>query len=131
MEKNSHVEDMLNVAIEKIKSIADSKTVVGELIELDGIKVVPVIKINIGLVAGGGEYSATDKMAKKAKTYPFAGGTGTGINIQPIGFLYISDDLVKYIKLDTTGPLEKFIDILPKVSQAFSKRKKENRNENK
>ena len=131
MEHNSHVEDMLNVAIEKIKNIADTKTVVGEPIEVDGAKVVPVIKITVGLVAGGGEYSATDKMAKKAKTYPFAGGTGTGINVQPIGFLYFSNDLVKYIKLDSISPLDKFIDVLPKLSESISNAIKEKKNENK
>lgn len=120
MEKNSHVEDMLSAAIEKIKNIADTKTVIGEPVEIDGAKVIPVIKISVGLVAGGGEYSANSKLAKKAKAYPFAGGTGTGISVQPIGFLYISSDLVKYIKLDSETVLEKFVDVLPKVSQSLA-----------
>lgn len=38
-----------------------------------------------------------------------------GVNISPVGFLVIKEGNVRLITVDTTGPLDKLVDIVPDV----------------
>ena len=115
----NRIEDFIDVALEKVKKTVDSSTVVGQPITIDGKIVVPITKVTLGIVAGGGEYSSTDKQVKKIGSYPIAGGTGTGINIQPIGFLCLQNDKFQFLKVDALKPVEKIFETLPKLTEAI------------
>ena len=82
------IESIMATTMESIRDMVDVNTVVGEAIAApDGSTVIPVSRVAFGFVAGGGEY----KCAKQAAEAPsFAGGTGAGVSVQPVGFIVVS-----------------------------------------
>ena len=124
----NRIESLMAAALEKIKQTVQSNTIVGDVLEIDGKILLPITKVTMGIVAGGGEYTATDKQLKQTKKYPFAGGTGSGISIEPIGFICVENGKVHLIKIDALSPLEKLVENLPKLAEAIAngiKEKKE------
>ena len=97
MENKQPMSEVIKETIDKIKSIADTKTVIGDPISLvDGITIIPVSKVSVGAGIGGGEYG-TKKNKKKENnevttTDNFGGGGGTGITVTPVAFLVITSD---------------------------------------
>lgn len=125
---NNKIEDIMNSAVERIKNIIDTSTVVGEQIKTPTGFVLPLTKVSIGFVAGGGEYSSDEKQIKATNNYPFAGGTGSGVCVQPMGFLCVENGKISLIKMDDKSPLEKIIDTVPEVTMAITNAIKENKN---
>ena len=69
-ENNDKIENLMKQAITKIKDIIDTNTVIGNPINcLDGNMIIPITKVTIGFVVGGGEYSQNipPKNAKKER----------------------------------------------------------------
>ena len=124
------IEQLMQTALQKIKESINSNTIIGDPVTVNGKTIVPITKATFGLCAGGGEYSGTDKQVKQTKEFPFAGGTGAGVNVQPIGFLCTENGKTKFIKVDALSPLEKLVENLPKIAEAVSSAIKENKNEN-
>ncbi len=127
--KPNKIEEIMVSAVEKIKSVVDTNTVIGEAIKTDKGFILPLTKVSIGFVAGGGEYSSDEKQIKTTNAYPFAGGTGSGVSVQPIGFLCVEDGKIHLIKVDGKSPLEKVMETLPKITDAITSAIKESKNE--
>lgn len=70
--------------------------------------IIPVSKITLGVLAGGGEYG---EMEKKNNDENLAGGLGTCASLNPIGFLVITDCEIKFIKTSCDSVPDKFLDI--------------------
>lgn len=82
------MKQLIEEAIRSIQSVADVNTVIGEPVALaNGVTIVPFSKVSVGLATGG-----TDRMPKTASQPLFAGGSGTGISVTPLGFLVVSAD---------------------------------------
>ena len=111
----SQIDSIIDSAIEKIKSISDINAVVGEAIIIDDVTMLPISKLSVGFVAGGGEYGARKDEIKKTKAYPFSGGSGGGVSVQPVGFLVVRGKDVKFIRVDGNSPYSKLIETLPKI----------------
>lgn len=122
MEKENKIEEILKTSIEKIKNMISTNTIVGEPIVFNGITFMPITKLTMGFVSGGAEYNM-EKQNKQG--YPYAGGAATGVNVTPIGFVCINKDKVNFIKIDNTEPLEKLIDVLPKIADSLTKMSKD------
>lgn len=119
------VDKILDIAISKLKTIADVDTVVGKPIETpDGKFVLPVSKVSIGFVAGGGEYSEVTLAGQKKndKDFPFAGGSGAGVCISPIAFLSVSSNETKIFLIDNKSPVEKIAELVPDVVKGLVNR---------
>ena len=108
---DTKVEDLLTSATSKLKGMVDANVVVGDAIESENVKIIPLSKVSVGFVAGGGEY---DKQ-KQDEDFPFAGGSGAGYSVQPVGYLVICDKEVSFTKIIPEGPLEKAFDVLPLI----------------
>lgn len=109
---NNQINDIMEKAIEKIKSFLDTSTVVGVPFELkDGELLVPLTKVSVGFVAGGGEYGEN----KKNEKIPMAGGTGGGVCVQPIGFLSVKNGVCKLIRIDEKSKYDKLMDSIPDI----------------
>ncbi len=105
------IEQIMSVAMDKIKVLADVNTVVGTpFTVLDGTTLIPLSKVTMGFLAGGGE----TKIEKKAEP-PLAGGSGGGISINPIGFLVKQGDDIRIVNIDDASPFGKLFDLLPKI----------------
>ena len=151
MENKQPMSEVIKETIDKIKNIADTKTVIGDPITLvDGMTIIPVSKVSVGAGIGGGEYGAKKNKKKEnsevTTTDNFGGGGGTGITVTPVAFLIItSDGEAKILNIgENTGyigstimgtvngidaALAKAPEIIDKVKFLFKKKDKNDENE--
>ncbi len=112
------INNMLDVAMSKIKDIANSETVIGDPIVMpNGVTAIPVCKVSFGFASGGSDLTKRENA--------FGGGTGGGLNVTPIAFLVTTKDSVKLMQLDTIGTTADNIvravpDVIDKVSSLVS-----------
>ena len=50
-----------------------------------------------------------------AENYPFAGGSGAGVSVQPVGFLVVAEDSVKVLPAQSNSALERVVELLPQL----------------
>lgn len=104
------IQGLMETSMQSIRDMVDVNTVLGDaIIAKDGSTVVPVSKVSFGFVAGGGEYGA--KELKEG--YPFAGGAGAGVSLQPVGFLVCGDENVRMLPAQTKSPVDRLIELMP------------------
>ena len=80
-------------------------------------------KVSFGFAAGGSqfkgetinEYKRIDKDEQIQYTLPFGGGSGAGININPVAFLIVDDNCVKLMPINHSGALDKIVDFIPDI----------------
>lgn len=118
------IEGLMDVTLEKIKSMVDSNTIIGNPINMaDGTMILPVSKVTFGFASGGSDFPT--KTSKEL----FGGGSGAGVSISPIAFLVVHEGNVRLLQLsDTSNSLDRAIGMMPemvdKVSDLFSKKEK-------
>lgn len=78
------IEGLMDVTLEKIKSMVDSNTIIGNPINMpDGTLILPVSKVSFGFASGGSDFPS------KTSKQLFGGGGGAGVSISPIAFLVV------------------------------------------
>ena len=116
------IENLMSETLSKMKSMIDITTIVGTPITLENNTVIiPISKAAIGLVVGGGDIDNKTRGA-----YPFAGGTGAGINLTPSGFLVFSNDKWEFC---STGSSTNYAEILGLAGNILKSLKGENNND--
>lgn len=91
MSKN--LPNMLDSTIAKIREMVNANSVVGEPISTaDGVTIIPISKISIGLGGGGSDF--VSKNANHQEN-PFGGGVGAGVKVTPVAFLIVKDGNVR------------------------------------
>lgn len=126
------IEEVMQSAFNSVRSLIDVDVVVGKTIYANGLMILPLTKVTMGFVSGGGEYYSELKEIKKETEYPFSGGSGAGLSISPIGFLVIDGKSVDLIKMNEKSAFEKLIEAVPELVKFVSKNlKKNNKNEKK
>jgi len=130
MEKHP-IENIMGTTMENIRDMVDVNTVIGEPITTqDGSTVIPVSRVSFGFVAGGGEYQcpAMAKNTDVCQRMPFAGGTGAGVTIQPMGFLVTNENSVRLLPAQAYAPADRIIELAPQLMcelRSFLKNKNE------
>ena len=105
--------DLMQTTLENIKDMVDVNTVIGEPIPTGGgATIIPVSKVTFGFVAGGGEY---DKNQLPEMDKPFAGGSGAGVSVQPVGFLVVTQDSVKVLPAQQPTAWERALNAAPQL----------------
>lgn len=103
---------------EKLTSLVDVNTVIGKpVVTASGAQVIPLTKVTMGYLSGGGEYGEVKKI-EDGECLPFAGGAGTVINVKPAGFLIddgVECRLVRITDDPLDGLIEKASDLLNKL----------------
>ena len=126
MEKHP-IEHIMSTTMENIRDMVDVNTVIGEPITTqDGSTVIPVSRVSFGFVSGGGEYQF--KTTDPAQRMPFAGGTGAGVTIQPMGFLVANQNSVRLLPAQPYAPADRIIELAPQLMcelKSFLKSKNE------
>ncbi len=89
---STSINDLISSAVDKIKTIVDSSTIIGEsIVTPDETTIIPISKVTVGFVVGGGEYA--DLSARRvANHFPMSGGSSGGMTVSPVGFLIIKQD---------------------------------------
>ena len=118
------VEELVEKMLQNLESIVESETVIGEPVVSGEITIIPLTKISLGFGAGGGE--------KKSEGAGQGSATGGGANIEPVAVITIHKDDVKVINLKKgSADYSKFIEMIPKVVDKFSKKSKKKEKGNK
>lgn len=99
-EEDKSINKLIDSAMEKIKTIVDSSTVIGDAVVTEnGKTIIPISKVSVGYVVGGGEYA--DLSARRvARHFPMAGGSSGGISVAPVGFLIESDGEISFVNVE-------------------------------
>lgn len=126
---NDNINGLIDKAMEKIKTIVDSSTVIGEKVETgDGTVIIPISRVTVGYVVGGGEYA--DLSARRvANHFPMAGGSSGGMSVSPVGFLIVGNGEVSFINVENKSlyqtVLNMFNTLLSKMQQKEEDKKQE------
>lgn len=120
--------DLIDGAMSKIKTLVDSSTVVGDKVEAaDGTTIIPISKVSVGYVVGGGEYA--DMSARRvANHFPMAGGSSGGMSVSPVGFLIIYEGSVEFVNVENKSLYQT---VLNMVNTLLNKLNEGQSNENK
>ena len=107
------IQGIMNVTMDKIHEMVDANTIIGKPITTeDGTTILPVSKVSFGFASGGTDFDGKNAANKDL----FGGGSGAGVNIQPVAFLVIKDGCVRTIQLtDGSNSIDRAINMLPEL----------------
>ena len=116
------IEELMKTAMESIKEMVDVNTIVGDAVQtVDGTVIIPVSRVSFGFAAGGGEYAKGDNRNQDSK-FPFAGGSGAGVSINPVAFMVVGrNNTIKMIPASYNNPIDRLLETLPNVIEQFRK----------
>lgn len=118
LENDHPIERIMDNALTKIRAFVDADTVIGTAVHTaDGMSIIPISKISMGFLTGGGEYS--DLSAEQKSEFPFAGGSGAGVSVQPMAFLVSDGKTVKLVNIGEKNPLERLFDLVPDIADSI------------
>jgi sporulation protein YtfJ len=119
------IEALMKTAMESIKEMTDVNTVVGDPVETPGgTVIIPISRVQCGFAAGGGEYEGgyeksedgtIQKSSSSSKPLPFGGGSGAGVSVQPVGFLVVSHDQIRFLPVDGNAVVDRMLDVAPHI----------------
>lgn len=116
------IEEIINNSMRNLKSLLDVDVVVGKpIVDSDCLKIIPLTKVIMGYIAGGGEYYSELKELKKDNQYPYSGGSGGGLNLTPIGFLVVRGSEIEIVKIEEKSAIEKLIEAVPEIASMINK----------
>lgn len=129
------IDTMMQTTMEQIRSMVDVNTVIGSpVMGTRDTTIIPISKVSLGFVAGGGEYLGDDRRSRSVPTenFPFAGGTGAGVSVQPVGFLVVEENGVKVLPAQSNSPMERVVELLPQLVEELSQNgEKQSKNKDK
>ncbi len=109
------LQDIIQTSLESIKNLIDTNTIIGTPINHpSGTVIIPVSKVAMAYATGGIDYSKKGDVS--AKPQNFGAGGGTGLTLQPIGFLVINAagevDLLNVGLKNPSDPIEQIADLI-------------------
>ena len=107
------IQGLMNVTMDKIRQMADSNTIIGKPIKTDdGTTILPVSRISFGFASAGTDFDGKNAANKDL----FGGGSGAGVNIQPVALLVIKDGCVRTIQLtDGSNSIDRALTMLSEL----------------
>lgn len=117
MSENNKIQEIIKESLENIRTIIDANTVIGTPMETsNGVTIIPVSKISMGFASGGLDF---DGKASASAGKNFGGGGGTGLSVQPVGFLVITHEgRVEMVNVGQSAPkdtIEQIADLLERT----------------
>ena len=117
MEQQNQIQEIVEAAILNLRQVAEVNTIIGQpILTSMGATILPVSQVTLG-----GEYGNSEKILKNSYSKQFAGGTGGGATLTPVGFLVLSGSEVKMVKLCEQSNLEKIVDVTKDIVERFVK----------
>jgi sporulation protein YtfJ len=109
------IQGLMKTAMESLKGMVDVNTVVGDPVETQhGDVIIPISRVALGFATGGGEYASRTGEGEESE-FPFAGGSGAGVSVQPVGFLVVGQNQVRMLPVDGGQPIDRLIDLAPQL----------------
>lgn len=120
--KEHPINDLLNISLDSVIRMVDTSKIVGTPIDLGNNRfIIPISKVSFGFGAGGSEF--TNASPDKRKTFfnseiseeifPFGGGSGGGISINPSSFILVNNDEIKIVNSEGANSLvERILEVI-------------------
>jgi len=109
--------ELMQTAMASIKDMVDVNTVIGEpVVASSGATIIPISKVSFGYVTAGGDLNQHDRhQGSGMMTFPFAGGSGAGVSVQPVGFLVVMGDSVRMLPAQSLTVADRMVELIPGV----------------
>ena len=114
MEKKEHpLNDLMGSTMERLRSMVDVNTVVGEPILAGEVTIIPVSMVSVGFASGGSDFASKNQRPEQDNS--FGGGSGAGLKITPVGFLIVRGENVKLLPVmpPPGGAIDRAVDMVP------------------
>ena len=123
--KDNKISEIMQTAIDEIKSMVDADTIIGNPITVADMTVIPVSKITYGLASGG-----VDLNTKNSQNKIFGGGGGAGVSVVPVCFIAVCNGEAKILNISYADDLtSKAIALVPelfeKIKSLFKTKKED------
>ncbi len=113
----NRIKQIVDASVGNIRMAADTESIVGKpFVTATGSTVFPISQLSFAFVAGGGEYG---NHKTKDNANQFAGGSGGGATLTPVGFLVVNADGISLTKFDDESALHKFADVADALMGMF------------
>lgn len=117
------METIMQNTVPELKNLVDVNTIVGKPVEVGtDTVIIPVSRIALGFVSGGGEYGTKNPVLKSGaaldgeKTgYPFAGTLAAGMCVTPVSFLAVTGERVRVLPAQENEPLARIASLMPEL----------------
>ena len=116
--------ELMQTAMTSIKDMVDVNTVIGDPVEAcGGATIIPISKVSFGYVTAGGDLSTQEKAKRNVEPvdFPFAGGSGAGVSVQPVGFLVVQDGSVRMLPATYSTVADRVVELIPTVMEDVKK----------
>lgn len=112
-EKKNPIGRLMRETMEQVRSMADADIIVGTPIQAEGVTLIPVSRMSIGVGGGGTEFSTKQTGANQN----FGGGSAASAKLEPVAFLVIRDGNVKLLPVGgaPVTTMDRVIDMVPEV----------------
>ena len=123
IERPEHpIERLMSGSMSSIKTLCGADTIVGTPVSLaDGRSIIPISRVTMGFLTGGGEYSDVSANKKNKEGFPFAGGSGGGLTVSPIGFLICDGDNIRMMPMNGEDGIDKLLGLIPETFESLIK----------
>ena len=128
MEKQHPINEMMSTTMEKIRSMMDANTIIGDPIQTGEVTLIPVSRLSFGFASGGSDF--VTKNQKPEADNSFGGGSGASAKLEPVAFLIIRGESVKLLPVapPPATTVDRVIEVVPevveKVTDFLEKQKK-------
>ena len=124
MASETKLQDVIATSLQNIRTLIDANTIIGNPINTNaGTTIIPVSKVAMGYATGGLDYVGKDDASGKPQN--FGAGGGTGLSIQPLGFLIVSPDgkvdMINVGMKNPSDPLEQIASLLERSPEIIAK----------
>ena len=116
------IENIMQSSMEHIKKLADVNTVIGTPIMADdNTMILPVSKVSLGMLVGGGEYITLTPIKKASYevnvdgNYPFIGASTVGMSLTPLAFLSVQSGSVRVLPAKQDCASDRLVDLIPQM----------------
>jgi sporulation protein YtfJ len=111
------IEGLMKTAMQSIKDMVDVNTILGDPVETpDGSVIIPISRVSLGFAAGGTEFLAEQRKSNdQSSQYPFGGGSGAGISVNPVAFLVVGLGQIRLLPVEGNVVVDRLFDLAPKM----------------
>ena len=114
MAEQHAVNSLMVETMEKIRSMVDVNTIIGDpIVTHDGTTLIPISKVTFGFGSGGTDFKS--KHSTPDAPLCFGGGGGAGVSVTPVAFLIVSGDNARIlpVNMPADSSTDRLIEMIP------------------
>ncbi len=107
--ENYTISEIIQSAVSSLTQVAEVNNIIGKPIVMqNGTTILPITQLSFAYMAGGGEYGKNKTVIKEGTQ--FAGGSGGGATLTPIGFLIMDSEGIRMLGANEQSSADKILD---------------------